>query len=457
MENKSNHSSLLSIVLFIIILSLVNSVQNMISPNLEIISNYFGFGGRTAPLGILTSTFTILSGISIVIFGYMADKITRKWIVICGTLFYSIFSILTIFVSPNVSGYYLFFFLTSMNGIGFGAIAPSIFSLIGDLISQENRSKGFSFFSIASLLGMALGLIIATIVGSIDWRLSYFIVGILGLVNTILILFFREPSRIGKDYLFLAEKEAIDYTYRIKKSDLKVIFKKKSNIWLIINFVDTIPTGIIMFLIFYYMNDYHNVPEEVSLIFLGTILISTVIGTVVFGFIGDNLFKKGKKNARVLLALMGNVIPIPLLFIALMIPFKAPDNVSIGVLFTIPGAVIMVILMMVGMFANGAVNGSWYATVVDLNLPEHRGTTLATANFFDIIGKSLGPLIGSIVRDAFGSVYGMMMSIIAWIALPFFWIPVLRNVIPDMNETEQIFSERLKKSLGALTTSNLMP
>jgi MFS family permease len=415
----------------------------MISPNLEIISNFFGFGGSTAQLGVLTSTFTILSGISIVLFGYLSDKITRKWIVLFGSLFYSIFSILTILVYPNINGYYLFFIFTSLNGIGFGAIIPSIFSLLGDLVSRENRSKGFSFFSVASLFGMAFGLIIATIAGPIDWRMSYFIVGILGLVNTLLILLFQEPSRVGKEYVVLAEKNAIEYTYRIKKSDLKVIFKKKSNIWLIVNFVDTIPTGIILFLIFYYMNDYHNVPEDISLIFLGTILLSTLIGTLIFGYIGDKLYKKGNKKARALLALIGNVVPIPLLFIALIIPFTAPTNVSIGELFSIPAALIMLVFMMLGMFFNGAVNGNWFANIVDLNLPEHRGTTLATANFFDVIGRSIGPLIGAFVRDAFGSVFGIMMSIIAWIFIPFFWIPVIKNIIPEMEETEKTFSERL--------------
>ena len=193
------------------------------------------------------------------------------------------------------------------------------------------------------------------------------------------------------------------------------------------------------------MNDYHNIPEDVTLILLGTILLSTLFGTVLFGYVGDNLFKKGRKNARVLLALLGNVIPIPFIFIALIIPFQAPDNVSVGELFAIPEALIMVILMIVAMFTNGAVNGSWYATVVDLNLPEHRGTTLATANFFDIIGRSLGPLIGTFVRDAYGSVYGMMVSIIAFIALPFFWIPILKNAISEMDATELIFSERIKE------------
>ncbi|MHA1914870.1 MAG: MFS transporter [Promethearchaeota archaeon] len=444
MKNRSHSSSLLLISLFIVILSLVYSVQNMISPNLERISNYFGFGGTTAELGILTSTFTILSGISILFFGYLADKITRKWIVLFGALFYSLFSILTILVQPNTNGYILFFVFTSLNGIGFGAIIPGIFSLLGDLVSKDDRSKGFSFFSVASLFGMALGLIVATLAGPIDWRISYVIVGILGLVNAQFILLFKEPSRAGKDYSLLLEKDAIEYTYRINTSDLKIIFKKKSNVWLMVNFVDTIPTGIILFLIFYYMKDYHNVSEDVSLIFLGTILLSTLFGTLIFGYLGDKLFKRGNKRARALLALTGNIVPIPLLFIALIIPFTAPTNVSIGELFAIPSALIMLILMMLGMFFNGAVNGNWFANIVDLNLPEHRATTLATANFFDVIGKSLGPLIGAFMMDAFNSLIGMMMSIIAWIFLPLFWIPVLRNILPEMEATEKVFAERLK-------------
>ena len=58
----------------------------------------------------------------------------------------------------------------------------------------------------------------------------------------------RKPKPLrGKEVL---KKGAIYYTYKIKFSDLKIIFKKKSNVWLIINFVDTIPTGIILFLLF---------------------------------------------------------------------------------------------------------------------------------------------------------------------------------------------------------------
>jgi len=445
MSKKTQNSSILLILLFIVIIALVNSTQNMISPNLEDISIYFGFGGATSQLGALTFVFMFISGLSIAIFGYFADKITRKWLVVLGSLVYSISSILTMFVAEGTIGFYTFLFFMALDGVGFGIIIPSIFSLIGDLIKQEERSKGFSFFSIASIFGMAVGLGLSTGLGDVDWRLSFFIVGIIGLICACISLLFQEPSRVGKDFTFLTEKKSVDYTYRIKITDFKVIFKKKSNIWLIINFVDTIPTGIIMFLLYEYMEDYHNISNDTTLIILIFILLSTLIGTVVFGYRGDKQFQEGNKKARVRLALWGAVLPIPFVFSALIVPFRFPPNASIGALFTIPGAIIMILLLVIGIFINGAVNGSWYATIVDINLPEHRGTVLATANLCDIMGKAIGPLVGSLMVDSFGYLSGMMISIVFWTMIPLFWIPVLKNIVPEMELTEEIFKERLEK------------
>ncbi|MBY9005011.1 MAG: MFS transporter, partial [Candidatus Lokiarchaeota archaeon] len=249
--------------------------------------------------------------------------------------------------------------------------------------------------------------------------------------------FFKEPSRIGRDYINSAS-DGSEYRYRIKRADLPVIFKKKANVWLIINFVDTIPTGIILFLLFAYMEDFHEILSADTIFVLLFILLATLIGTIVFGYIGDKLFRNGNKKARVKLALYGNILPIPFIFIAMIIPFKPPN--------LMPGIIIFILLFMIGMFLNGAVNGNWYATVVDLNLPEHRGTVLATSNFFDIIGRSIGPVIGAVIAVTFGYVFGMMISIFFWILIPFFWISVLKNIVPEMEKTSEIFKERLENA-----------
>ncbi len=431
--NNSKKMPLLSIVLFVLIITLINSVSNMISPNLLVISSYFGFGGDTAPIGVLTFSFMIFTGIAMLIFGYLADKIVRKWIVFSGTLVFSIFSLFTITVPSGIIGYSVFFFLTILTGIGYGALIPSIFSLMGDMVSSEDRSKGFSFFSIASFFGIVFGSALATYAGSPDWRFPFLVIGIVGILASLLFLLFKEPSRLGKDHAFV---DAVDYSYRIKLSDVRIIFKKKANVWLVVNFVDTIPTGIILTLLYAYMEVYHGITADVTVLIFLIILVSIILGTVVFGYIGDKQFKKGNKKARVLLALFGNIVPIPFLFAALIIPFNPPN--------LFPGFLIWIVLFSIGMFTNGAVNGNWYATVVDLNLPENRGTVLATSNFFDIIGRAIGPLIGTIIADMFGFVIGMMISIFFWVFIPFFWIPVLKNVVREIESTEKIFDERIK-------------
>lgn len=434
-ENKKN-IPLLSFILFILITTLISSISNMISPNLETISSYFGFGKNITPLGLLTFSFTLATGIFMLIFGYLADKIVRKWIVCSGAFIFSIFSCLTIFVPAGFMGYMFFFILTVIIGIGYGALVPSIFSLIGDIISKESRSKGYSFFSIASFFGVVVGTGLAVFVGASDWRIPFFIIGIMGIISAGLFIFFKEPSRIGRDQSYLLERDGIEYTYRISFSDLSTIFKKKANVWLVVNFVDNIPSGIILFLLYAYMEEYHGITQEITIFIMLSILIFIILGTVIFGIIGDKAFSKGKKKSRVKLALFGNIFPIPFLFIALIIPFRAPN--------IFPGLLIWVILFMIGMFTNGAVNGNWYATVADLNLPENRGTVLAASNFFDVIGRAIGPIIGAVVADSFGYVFGMMTAIFAWVLIPLFWIPVLKNFIAEMNATENIFQARIK-------------
>ncbi|NMC05041.1 MAG: MFS transporter [Candidatus Lokiarchaeota archaeon] len=433
------------ILVFIIVIAVVYAIQNLIAPNLQYLSNQFGFGGETTPLGTLQFTFMMSSGVTMVIFGYLADKMVRVKILLIGCLLFSIPSVLVIIVGTGFTGYVFFFILQVASGTGLGMTIPVTFSLTGDIVPQNDRAKGFSYFSIATLLGGVVASVLAGIIPSAEWRIPYLGVGIAGIVVSIMTCFVKEPNRIGRDFLLIAGKETVDYSYRIRPADLKVIFKKRTNLWLVINFVDTVPTGIILFLLYKYMDEYHDVDKSMTLVFLAFVLIGTMIGTLVFGAIADSRFKRGNKRARVLLALFANVAPIPFVFIAFLIPFRFTGT-SIVDLFTTPGAIIVIVLLTVGLFLNGATNGSWYATVVDINLPEHRGTILATANFFDIIGKSIGPLVGTMLSDAFGVLVGINASIIFWCALPFFWIAVLRHFMDDLEATEATFKERLEKA-----------
>ena len=447
---KESLVSLLTILLFIIIASLAYGDQSIISPNLGYITESFGFGEDTSPIGFLTFVFTLLTALSILIFGIAADKYTRKWICFIGSLLYSIASIISILIPEGVEGYWFFFITRAINGIGLGMIIPVIFSIIGDLVSKEDRSKGYSFFSIATLLGQGIGIVLASNLYPIipNWRIPFVIMGFSILLVSTFLIFVQEPNRIGKqDFLkdLMVDKDAIIYSYRIQMSDLKEIFKRKSNLWLIINIVDVIPTGIILFLIFIYFQDVHNINPDDTTNFLIIIMLATLAGTIFFGYLADKWFKAGNKKARVLLALFGNIIPIPLVYIALLIPFEVSDDATTLEIFSNPYFILSLVLFAIGLFANGGTNAGWYATIVDVNLPEHRGTVLAAANLFDLIGRAIGPLIGTIIATNLSLTAGMASSIIFWIFLPFFWIPVLKNIVKDMDEVDTIFKKRLEK------------
>nr|MDO8115603.1 hypothetical protein [Candidatus Sigynarchaeota archaeon] len=187
---------------------------------------------------------------------------------------------------------------------------------------------------------------------------------------------------------------------------------------------------------------------SMSTFFLVFILVFTLVGTVMFTALGDASFKKGNKKARVHMALVANIVPLPFIFVAFTIPFRLHDDASLIEAFTNANAVIMLLLICMGFFINGANNGSWYATVVDVNLPEHRATVLATANFFDIIGRSIGPVIGALVSDTFGIEIGIMLGIFLMMPIPLFWIGVSKHFLHDMEKTRKIFENRMKQKKG---------
>ncbi len=447
MANKdlSRKAGFSTFMIFLLIVIFSYTDQNLISPNLNPILADFGFGEDSTPLGFLTFVFTLLSAISMVIFGITTDKYSRKWICFGGSLLYCTFSILSFFAPPGSGGYSYLFFTRAMNGIGMGCVIPTIFSLIGDLVKPTDRSKALSAFSVAGLLGQGVGLFLASGVyeATGSWRLPFLIIGLVNFGCTLLILLVREPTR-GRTEMFIADLVAAGkvYSYTIRRQDLRAILERKSNIWLVINFVDTIPTGIILFLLFRYMQNVHNIDQVSATTVLIVVLLGGIIGTIVFGALSDRYFKRGSLKVRAKFAFLGNLIPIPFLFLAFLIPFRASTGAGIGDLLAMPELVLFIILMFCGLFFNGLVGGNWYATLIDVNLPEHRGTLVATAKFFDLFGNALGPLIGSWFDSTFGSEVGMLSSVIFWAILPLFWIGVLKNVEHDMMFVKKTLQHR---------------
>jgi len=96
---------------------------------------------------------------------------------------------------------------------------------------------------------------------------------------------------------------------------------------------------------------------------------------------------------------------------------------------------------------------NWYASMLDVNLPEHRGTMIATAAFLDALGRALGSWFGGYMIDKF-IYWGSPLPIsdtIVFSALTFgiisavLWLPILKHSRRDFEEIAIILENRAKE------------
>ncbi|MHA1341627.1 MAG: MFS transporter [Promethearchaeota archaeon] len=446
----SNISLSLTILLFFLILMFGYADQNMLSPLLNtLLLEFFNNTQNVTPMGWITFTFTILSAISMIIAGILADITTRKKICFAASIIYGFFSILTYFTPIGNSGYIFYFITRALNGIGMGAIVPTIFSLMGDLVPADKRSTYFGYITMSMLIGQMFGISLASSLTH-SWRIAYLFMGSVNLVLAFCLLLIKEPKRgMQERELQQLILEGAEYRFKWKKGDLRKIWSNKSNFWLIINFIDTFPGSIIIFLIFKYMEDIHNVHEEVVNVMIIFVAIFGVIGIYLFGRLGDMFFKKNPR-AKVQIALFCNIFPIIFVFIFLNLDFYLPSGLSFSEIISNPYVLTLIAMITIAMFINQGVGPNWYSSLTDINLPEHRGTMISFASFMDLIGRSLGPLIASYIATIWGISAGMWSSIIFWFINVAFWIPVFFTIKGDLDNihlTLEKRAEEMKKNI----------
>jgi MFS family permease len=139
--------------------------------------------------------------------GWLADRYSRRNIVAAGVLFWSVMTVLS-----GAARSYLTLSLARMGvGLGESTTNPCAFSMISDFFPKEKLSTALSVYMMGIQLGSGLALIIGGVVvqavmqmppmdlpwlGTLSpWRLTFFAVGLPGLVFALLVLTFKEPTR----------------------------------------------------------------------------------------------------------------------------------------------------------------------------------------------------------------------------------------------------------------------
>ena len=424
--------------------------QGLLSPFVNpLLQDFFGTTANVVPLGWLAFVFTLLSAASTVAAGILADRRSRVRLCVAGGLVYGTFAALTALAPHGQAGYVFFFISRALVGLGMGLIVPSVFSLVGDLVAPARRATAFGFMSVAMLVGRFGGFALAGAFSG-DWRRAYLLVGLVNLLLAAGLLAVREPRRGGReDELKEALLEGAEYRFRISWKDVALIRATKSNFWLVLNFIDVFPGSIVLFLIFKYMKDIHNLEAPAVNFTILIVALAGAAGAIVFGRVGD-LWSRRDRRAKVLTALLCNALPIAFMIVFLLSKVRVPADATLASALAVPGFLPLVLTIAAAMFVNQGVNPNWYGTLTDINLPEHRATMISLASVMDMLGSALGPLVGSYIASSWGLRAAMASVLVFWAVNILFWLPVLAHVRSDLDRTHALLAARasdMKRSL----------
>lgn len=141
--------------------------------------------------------------------GRLADKMNRRNIIAIGVVFWSIAT-----ASGALAKSFTGLFASRVGvGVGEATLAPSAFSLISDYFPKDKLSTALSVYSMGILLGSGVALIVGgLVVGAVTnsppidvpifgvmqaWQVTFLIVGLPGILISLLVFTIREPARRG--------------------------------------------------------------------------------------------------------------------------------------------------------------------------------------------------------------------------------------------------------------------
>ncbi|PYJ09107.1 MAG: MFS transporter [Verrucomicrobia bacterium] len=359
--------------------------------------------------GTLATAFLLTYMLSAPIFGRMADRLPRWWIIGGGVAVWSLASGAT-----GLAGSFTILLVTRIFvGIGEGAYGPAAPTILADLYPLTIRGRVMAVFFMAIPVGSALGYGFAGFINAHwDWRWAFYLVAPPGLLLAILCTFMREPKR----------GESSAKSSRSRRADIMTLFKTRSYV------LNTLACAAMTFAIgglaFWtpsYIYEYRGQTNlaQVNMIFGALTVAAGILGTLSGGWAGDKL-RSRFPGSYFLVSGLGMIIGFPFIIVMLFIPF--------------PWAWISLFIAMFFLFSN---TGPANTALANVTHPFVRATGFAL-NIFIIhaLGDAISPpLIGAIAGRTNMNVAFLVVSA-AMLVSGVIWLYGMRYLAADTAAVE---------------------
>ncbi|MDA7853803.1 MFS transporter [Porticoccaceae bacterium] len=378
------------ILLFLLLLNILNMVDRTLITS-------FGTAIIT-DLGLSDSQFGLLTGPIFVFFysimglfmGALADRVHRPRLIAAGLVLWSaltaVSGVAKNFAQIGVARLFI--------GVGESAMAPSAISMISDMFPKAKRGTATGIYYLGVPLGAGASFIVAGILGPmIGWRNCFLLLGGLGLVLALVLLFIKDPERGAmeeKGTEVDQQESLIGGNWRSIVSDVFQVVKSTPALaWTMVGAVFLhIPLGAGQFAIVWLERERGFGIGEISATYGVVYIIFGTAGTFLGGILSD-WYQARYRGGRVrfLALLMLAVTPLLILF-----------------RFVEPSSALFYIGMAAGMFSVSSFYGPAFSTVQDLTPVRLRGVMtgllLVACN---LLGLGIGAMMTGVLSDVFSA------------------------------------------------------
>jgi MFS transporter, Spinster family, sphingosine-1-phosphate transporter len=278
-----------------------------------------------------------------------------------------------------------------------------------------------SFWGLSQGVGTIAGTLLGGVLGASDWRRPFLLLTGVGVAATAAYLFTYDIRRGQSDpelaALFEAGKE---YEHRISRADLPHILHRRTNVWLILQGLTAqVAFGSLVWLprLFQARAEAQGYGQSTAIV-IGSVFATLLqLGgalSIVGGLVGDRLQRRTPRG-RALVAAVGILAAVPLYLGLFFVPLRVDvaDGAGTGAVVAAvlrsvvsePTVAACFLLALLALALTSANSPNWFALIVDVNPPEHRGTVYSLGNLVNGVGRAGGNALVAVAFRGLAAAY----------------------------------------------------
>jgi MFS family permease len=397
-------------------------------------------------IGLMETLRTIAQTISAPFWGYIADRFSRKQVLIFGTGVWGLWTI-AVGLAP---GFTSLLVIRAISGLGLGCLMPATFSLLGDHYPQSQRGRALGVIGLVGLMGTVLGVLaLGFVANPVQWRWGFIGLGIASVLSGVLIgLLVDEPPRgAAEPELANLITHADAQRYRINASDMLSTLRIPT-IWAAIlqGVTGTMPWVVMGIYLINWMVRELGFSNEISFsdpagsapLVFAIVVISAAVSNLLGGIIGDYAEKRSPRYGRTIIGQFSVFAGVPLMYIFL----TQAQNMSFWGVFGFASFT----ALLIGWPGRGAKEPMMQAVVP----PEMRSSAYAVVNFIEGGLSAFSSLIAGWLADRLGLTQALLSTIpFPWLICGIFFSLFYFTYPKDALRVRQSMSRRREELLAA--------